>query len=300
MDERRIAVVVEDDADIRVLLAAVLAQSGFEVHVAKTGWEGVALVQAHAPDLVTLDVGLPDIDGFEVVRRVRLRNMDVHIVVLTARSDEIDAVQALEIGADLYMTKPFRPRELRAHVEAMMRRRKKRGSAPPLGPVPPLEPVSPLNSVSPLGPGSSPSFPAPGFSSPGSAPPVVPVSPLGPVPLPDTIPVDQPQMLELNGLVLNPCEYSVSVDGAAVVLTPSEFLLLHVLLAGGRLVRSKADLARFLRGESFDSGTLVMPADERAVEVHVGNLRRKLGDRTREPRWIETVRGVGYRAAPVH
>ena len=251
MDERRVAIVVEDDEDIRVLLAAILAQSGFEVHVAQTGWEGVALVQAHAPDLVTLDVGLPDIDGFEVVRRVRLRNSDVHIVMVTARTDEIDAVQGLEIGADMYITKPFRPRELRAHVEALMRRRRKRGSAAPLRPVPPAA----------------------------------------------AKPVERTEMLELNGLVLDPSEHSVAVDGAAVALTPSEFLLLHVLLSGGRLVRSKADLVRFLHGDGFDSGTLVVPADERAVEVHVGNLRRKLGDRTGEPRWIETVRGIGYRSA---
>jgi DNA-binding response OmpR family regulator len=251
MDERRVAIVVEDDEDIRVLLAAILAQSGFEVHVAETGWEGIGLVQAHAPDLVTLDVGLPDIDGFEVVRRVRLRNADVHIVIVTARTDEIDAIQGLEIGADMYITKPFRPRELRAHVEAMMRRRRKRGSPAPRA-----------------------------------------------VSLTAAKPVERNEMLELNGLVLDPSEHSVSVDGAAVPLTPSEFLLLHVLLSGGRLVRSKAELVRFLRGDGFDSGTLVVPADERAVEVHVGNLRRKLGDRTGEPRWIETVRGIGYRAAP--
>ena len=253
MDERRIAVVVEDDEDIRVLLKAVLAQSGFEVHVAGTGWEGVALVQAHVPDLVTLDVGLPDIDGFEVARRVRLRNTDVHIVMLTARTDEIDAVQGLEIGADMYITKPFRPRELRAHVEAIMRRRRGQRSAAPPPPVPQA-----------------------GASS-----------------------VEGNAALELNGLLLDPREHSVSVEGAAVALTPSEFLLLHVLLSGGRLVRSKADLARSLRGDGFDSGTLVVAADERAVEVHVGNLRRKLGDRAGEPRWIETVRGVGYRPAPV-
>jgi len=252
MDERRVAIVVEDDEGIRVLLAAILAQSGFEVHVAETGWQGISLVQAHAPDLVTLDVGLPDIDGFEVVRRVRLRNSDVHIVMVTARADEIDAIQGLEIGADMYITKPFRPRELRAHVEALMRRRRARGSAAP---------------------------PRPAAS-------------------PAATPVERNETLALNGLVLDPSEHSVAVDGTPVALTPSEFLLLHVLLSGGRLVRSKSELVRFLRGDGFDSGTLVVPADERAVEVHVGNLRRKLSDRTGEPRWIETVRGIGYRAAP--
>ncbi len=94
MGERRVAVVVEDDEDIRSLLEAVLQHLGFEVHIAATGEVGVELAEAHRPDLVTLDLGLPDIDGFEVARRIR-RVSDAHIVMLSARAEEIDTIGGL-------------------------------------------------------------------------------------------------------------------------------------------------------------------------------------------------------------
>lgn len=253
MSDRRVAVVVEDDEDIRGLLEAVLQQSGFSVHSTDSGVSGVGLVESHRPDLVTLDLGLPDIDGFETARRIRAIS-DAHIVMLTARADEIDTVLGLEAGADEYVTKPFRPRELRARVDAIMRRRTGAGAT---------------------------EKPAPA-GSPLESEPDVPVS------------VDSVRML--NGLRLNSSTYTVEVDGAAKTVTPTEFILLDTLLGSNGHIRTKSDLVRRLRDESSDSGTFVSAADERSVEVHVGNLRRKLGDSAAEPRWIETVRGVGYRS----
>ncbi|WP_349638675.1 response regulator transcription factor [Saxibacter everestensis] len=111
-ESARLALVIEDDDDIRRLLEVVLSQAGFVVESAATGSAGVAAARESAPDLITLDIGLPDIDGYEVARRLRefYRN---HLVMLSARSETYDAALGLEVGADAYLTKPFRPRQLR-------------------------------------------------------------------------------------------------------------------------------------------------------------------------------------------
>src|SRR3954447_2856916 len=115
------AVVIEDDDDIRLLISAVLEQRGLQVRSAASGREGLALVEQHQPDLVTLDLGLPDIEGFEVCRRLRMVS-DAYVVMISASADEVDQLLGLEIGADDYITKPFSPRDLKARVGAMLRR----------------------------------------------------------------------------------------------------------------------------------------------------------------------------------
>ena len=115
------AVVIEDDDDIRLLISTVLEQRGLDVRGAASGLAGLALVQEHQPDLVTLDLGLPDIEGFEVCRRLRTIS-DAYVVMVSASGDEVDQLLGLEIGADDYITKPFSPRDLRARVGAMLRR----------------------------------------------------------------------------------------------------------------------------------------------------------------------------------
>ncbi|MFJ6416655.1 response regulator transcription factor [Paeniglutamicibacter sp. NPDC091659] len=256
MNDHRVAVVIEDDEDIRGLLEAVLLQSGFDVHATDSGVKGVELVESRRPDLVTLDLGLPDIDGFETARRIRTIS-DAHIVMLTARSDEIDTILGLESGADEYVTKPFKPRELRARVDAIMRRRNSQAQAKNEAPAVPAE--------------------AQAKTQLGQA--------------------EGDLVRSLNGLMLNSSTYTVEVDGEAKNITPTEFTLLDVLLGSNGHIRTKTELVRRLRDEESDSGTYVSSADERSVEVHMGNLRRKLGDSTQDPRWIETVRGVGYRSA---
>jgi two-component system, OmpR family, response regulator len=115
------ALVIEDDADIRALVAAVLAGSGFDVHQSGTGRDVEALLQKHRPDLITLDLGLPDVDGVEVCRRIR-ESSDAYIIMLTARTEEGDRLIGLHVGADDYMSKPFSTRELQARVTALFRR----------------------------------------------------------------------------------------------------------------------------------------------------------------------------------
>ncbi|GMA97104.1 hypothetical protein GCM10025881_39280 [Pseudolysinimonas kribbensis] len=126
-DARRVAVVIEDDDDIRNLLETVLTQGGFEVVARSNGLDGIEAVRAFSPTVTTLDVNMPGIDGFETAKRIRAFS-STYIVMLTALDEEIDTLQGLEAGADDYITKPFRPRELRARIEAMLRRPRTLGS----------------------------------------------------------------------------------------------------------------------------------------------------------------------------
>jgi DNA-binding response OmpR family regulator len=244
VEEARVAVVIEDEEDIRSLLSAVLAQAGFTVHGAGTGEAGLELVRLHQPLVTTLDVNMPGMDGFETAKRIRSVS-STYIVMLSARTEEIDALQGLEAGADDYVAKPFRPRELRARIDAMLRRPRQHLAT---------EPAPPRTEER---------------------------APVG--------------WLEHQGVRLNPDTRIVTVDGADLDLTRSEFDILAHLLGSGRRVRAKTDLALMLRGEHYTGVEFVSDSDARAIEVHVANLRRKLGESPASPRWIETVRGVGYR-----
>lgn len=239
-----VAVVIEDEPDIRSLLTDILEQAGFTVHSAGTGLEGIELVRAHDPIVTTLDVSMPGMDGFETAKRIRAFSA-TYLIMLTARSEEIDALQGLQSGADDYITKPFRPRELRARIEAMLRRPRAVQQ----------EVAAPATDTEPAGDG----------------------------------------WREHHGLRAHPEMRVAEVDGAAVDLTRSEFdILFELLEAAGRVV-SKNQLALVVRGERGMPSDFVSEHDTRAIEVHVANLRRKLGESPSQPRWIETVRGVGYR-----
>lgn len=274
----RTAVVIEDDPDIRDLLGVVLGQAGFTVRTAATGAAGVEAVRAHDPLVTTLDVSLPDIDGFEVCRRLRAFS-DTYVVMLTARAEEIDALMGLDAGADDYQTKPFRPRELRARVEALLRRPRRGPAATVGGAVGGADGTGGAGSVrgaegtdaGTTGAGPAPVAPAPGGPGAGA------------------------DVLRTDGLVVDVPARLVAVDGADVHLTRSEFDLLAALATSAGRVVSKTELVRVLWGEDYDTGTPVTDADRRSVEVHLANLRRKIGDPTTSPRWIRTVRGVGYR-----
>jgi DNA-binding response OmpR family regulator len=252
MDDLGVAVVIEDDLDVRNLLEVVLRQAGFEVHTVAGGRQGVEAVRDIGPDVVTLDVGLPDIDGFEVLRRIRQFSA-AYVVMLTGREDEVDVLAALQGGADDYITKPFQPREVRARISAMMRR--------PRPQYPDVSPPEPARAASPAVAGNSAS------------------------------------VLRYNGLELDYRRRAVSVGGTPLELTRSEVNLLHEVLRGAGAVLSRAQLVRAVRGEQYRDDAYISDADERAVEVHMGNIRRKLRDDPESPRWLQTVRGVGYRLA---
>lgn len=113
---------VEDDQELADLVERRFTESGYAVRVARTGPEGLAMVESDIPDLVLLDIMLPGLDGLEVCRRLRARHPLLYIIMLTARSDEMDRVVGLEVGADDYVTKPFSLSELTARVRAALRR----------------------------------------------------------------------------------------------------------------------------------------------------------------------------------
>jgi DNA-binding response OmpR family regulator len=121
MDNTRTAVVVEDDHDVGDALSRLLVQAGFDVTVARTGAQALTVVRELDPDLVTLDLTLPDIDGVEVCRQIRTLSA-CYVIVVSGRASEVDRLVGLEVGADDYLVKPFSMRELQARVAALFRR----------------------------------------------------------------------------------------------------------------------------------------------------------------------------------
>ncbi|MET1085913.1 MAG: response regulator transcription factor [Arthrobacter sp.] len=232
MGERGVAVVIEHDDDVRTSLTGLLQQSGFAVHSRSSGLEGVGAVLEHRPEVVTVDMGLADFDGIEVLRRIRTFS-DAYLILLAARPNEADAVLGFTAGADDYLPKTFRPRELRARIAAMLRRARtaQRG-------------------------------------------------------------------ITHKGLTLQEDTRRAAIDGVPVELTRTEFELLLCLMKNGRTVQTKADLVRWLRNEPYSTGSFVSEREVRALEVHLSNLRKRLKDSPRKPRWVETVRGRGYRMTP--
>ena len=323
----RFAVVIDDDADIRQLLVDVLTQAGFHAIPTANGLDGVAAVRQFDPIITTLDVNMPGMDGFETAKRIRAFS-STYVIMLTALEDEIDTLQGLESGADDYLVKPFRPRVLRARIDAMLRRPRVAGGGADL---PPLAAPAPLTAA-------VPAPVAPPVASQASPPPLalsqepVPQGTFQAVPVPHPAYLQQPNSqqpdvrqpnvqqpdvrqpdapaaaaasgpppagqsgwMEHNGLWLNLDTRVVRLRDRELELTRSEFDLLAALLQSNRRVRTKPDLALLLRGESYVTSYLVSEADKRAIEVHMGNLRKKLSENVNQPRWIETVRGVGYR-----
>ena len=242
------AIVIEDDQSVRDILIEVFESAGFTAVGADNGLDGVEAVRRHSPRITTIDINMPGIDGFETVKRVRAIS-ETYIVLVTARADESDAVLGLSAGADDYVTKPFRLREFRARVEAMLRRPRRVESS------------------------SSETIARPSVA-PATAP--------------------TPHTLSHRDLRLDKQARTVHRGGVEVPLTRTEFDLIQTLLESNRRARAKEDLALVVRGDE-PGGTYVSELDKRAIEAHVANLRRKLGDSSGSPRYIETVRGVGYR-----
>jgi two-component system response regulator RegX3 len=215
---------VEDDQAIASPLVRGLEREGFTVRHCETGAEALATFAAEPTDVVLLDLGLPDVDGFDLCREVRTRS-EVPIIVVTARGDEIDRVVGLELGADDYVVKPFGLRELVARIRAVTRRSSGRNEAAD-----------------------------------------------------DDAPDDPPR------LHVDQRTRRVVVDGTEVPLTPKEFDLLALLAHDPGAVCSRQRILDEVWDPHWYGPT-------KTLDVHIGSLRRKLGD----PRWIETVRGVGYR-----
>ena len=218
--------VVDDERKIRDLVRSYLEREGYTVLVADSGQGALEALERANPDLVVLDLMLPDVSGEEVARSVRSHS-DLPIIMLTAKAGENDRVAGLRLGADDYLVKPFSPRELVARVEAVLRR-------------------------------------ASGGAANGA------------------------MSLDEGRLVIDRESREVAVDGAAVELTRSEFDLLHALASRPGRVYSRYELITKVQGYDYEGY-------ERTIDAHVKNLRRKLGDDPRHPRYVLTVMGVGYK-----
>jgi two-component system, OmpR family, response regulator RegX3 len=222
---KRLILLVEDETSITEPLAEAIRREGFETDVAGTVAEALELARRD-PDLVLLDLMLPDGSGFDVCREFR-KHSQVPIIMLTARGEEADRVVGLELGADDYVVKPFSAREVVARIRAVLRR----SDAP--------EQTD-----------------------------------------------DRP--LEVGELRLDPARHEATLEGEALELSRKEFELLQLLMrnAGSVVTRER------LIDEVWDPNWF---GSTKTLDVHVSGIRRKLGDDPAEPRYLHTVRGVGFR-----
>ena len=215
--------IIEDQHDIIQILEGFLRQSGFETEYASDGKKGLEMFQRLHPDLVLLDIMLPELDGVEILKQIRKQH-NTPVIMLTARSEEIDTLLGLELGADDYISKPFRPLEVVARVKAVLRRGQSR--------------------------------------------------------------VAKSTPIHLGRVEIDFVQTLIKVDGNVINVTPTEFRLLeHLAKHQGRT---------FSRNELLES---IMPETdslERVIDVHLGNLRRKLEVKGVKG-LIQTVRGMGFR-----
>lgn len=224
--------VVEDERAISEPLAKLLAREGFEATVAGTVADALAEFAAGAPDLILLDLNLPDGDGRDVAREIR-RSSGVPIIMLTARGTETDRIVGLEIGADDYVVKPFSSAEVIARIRAVLRR--------------------------------------------SEAPAEQDDEALG-----------EPVVVE--GMRIDPTTHRAFLGDDELDLSLKEFDLLYELARNAGNVVSRDELMTRVWDENWFGST-------KTLDVHIGWLRRKLGDDANKPHWIETVRGVGFRFA---
>lgn len=221
---------IEDDEKFCRLLRDYLAPLGYQVEASHDGRDGLALAQTGLYAAVILDVMLPRMSGFDILRELR-RTSQVPVLMLTALGDEVDRIAGLEIGADDYLPKTFSTRELLARLRSVLRR----------------------SSITEAG--RTDATPAP---------------------------------RSLGPLWLDPSARIATLDSAPLVLTKVEFDLLLALIEAPGRVRSREQLLLAAADRDFE-------ALDRSIDVHISSLRKKLDDDPKAPRYIETIRGIGYR-----
>lgn len=231
----KVILAVDDEEHILELLVYNLESNGFRVLTADSGEAGLEILKKEAVDLVLLDIMLPGIDGMEMLKRIR-KNPDtaeLPVIMLTAKSEEINKVLGLEVGADDYISKPFGIYELMARVKAVLRR-SERSKA------------------------------------------VV------------TEEEDADEIISIDKIVINNTTHEVTVDGKTVELALKEFELLYVMVKHRTKVFSRETLLDKIWGYEYAGET-------RTVDVHIRNLRKKIEEDDNKPKYIKTVRGVGYK-----
>jgi DNA-binding response OmpR family regulator len=223
------ALIVEDERNLVSLIRGYLEREGFEIHEALDGLAALEVARSVNPDVVVLDWMLPKLDGMTVLRELR-RFSDAYVILLTARTEEVDRIVGLSTGADDYLTKPFSPGELVARIRAMLRR------------------------------------PRAGAR--------------------DAAEEDVP--LKFGELMIDPAWREVRLREEEIPLTALQFDLLATLASRPGLVFSRRQLLERVWGEDYFGS-------DHVVDVHIANLRKKLEEDPSDPRYVQTVRGVGYR-----
>jgi two-component system, OmpR family, KDP operon response regulator KdpE len=216
--------IVEDEAQIRELLVAALAGAGHAVRAEAAGMPALQVIVDDSPDVVVLDLGLPDVDGGDLLRMIRAVSQ-VPVIVATARDDDTEIVRLLDAGADEYIVKPFSSAELEARVRAVTRRLRADGNAEPI---------------------------------------------------------------VVGGLRVDTRARVAELDGVALVLNRKEFDLLSMLASRAGEVVTREDLYAEVWRQPYGGA-------DKTIDVHLSWLRRKLGESAAEPRYLHTVRGVGFR-----
>jgi len=219
--------VVDDEPKIVQLARDYLEHAGFAVLAASDGPTALQAARASKPDLIVLDLGLPQLDGLDVTRSIR-KDSDVPIIMLTARSEESDKLIGLELGADDYLTKPFSPKELVARVRTVLRRADR--------------------------------------------------------------PAGAEEIIRAADITLDVPRLRLTVGDRLIELTTTEFQLLATLARQPGRIFTRGQLLDAVHGIAFESY-------ERAIDAHIKNIRRKLEPNPREPRYILTVYGMGYKFA---
>jgi DNA-binding response OmpR family regulator len=217
--------IVDDEKRLVSLVQSYLTQEGYRVVTAYNGKDALPIAQKEKPDLIILDIMMPEMNGYDFMRAHRSTS-DTPIIMLTAKVDDDEKVIGLELGADDYVTKPFKPRELMARVRNVLRRVGK---------------------------------------SEATA-----------------------KTLRVSDITLDRDSREVQVVDRSVDLTPSEFDLLAALMSAPGRVYSRLDLLDVIQGVRYEGY-------ERTIDTHIKNMRAKIEPDPRNPRYIETVYGVGYR-----
>ncbi len=216
--------IIDDDVELTDLLVEYLKPEGFAIDCVHDGESGVKHALNQDYDAIVLDVMLPKLNGFEVLKAIR-EHLETPVLMLTARGDDIDKIVGLEIGADDYLPKPCNPRELVARLKAILRRTQK-------------------------------------------------------------TPAHRP-VIELNDIVVDCSKRIVTVHGKPLELTNAEFNILEMLIKSPGQAFSKEELTEYALGRKYT-------AYDRSIDVHISNLRNKLGENNRGEPLVKTVRGFGY------
>ena len=232
MKSRERILIIDDDEKLCLLVQEYLGSMGYDVESAYTGTEGLKKAIEGNFHAVILDVMLPEMDGFEVLRQLRTRS-HIPVLMLTSRGDETDRIVGLEIGADDYLPKTFSTRELLARLRAVIRRSR--------------------------------------MTMAGKE--------------------HRETGLRFGNLILNEDAYEAFLAGNRLDLTPIEYrMLLRLAKAGGKAL-TREQLLDAVADRNFD-------VFDRSIDMHISSLRGKLGDDPKNPRFIRTVRGVGYLFIP--